>query len=108
MISISKTIDYVHTKCFSRQSRSDSEAFYFGGFLLSFPIHASQGIGIPEDEQKHLFDKFFRARNTGETQGTGLGLTIVKRYVELLGDTVGFVSKEHQGTTFSITIPLSS
>ncbi|HEY5749830.1 MAG TPA: PAS domain-containing sensor histidine kinase [Chryseolinea sp.] len=74
--------------------------------VLSIVVR-DNGIGIPEDEQQHLFDKFFRARNTGEIQGTGLGLTIVKRYVELLGGTVGFVSKERLGTTFSITIPLS-
>ncbi|CAN5186524.1 hypothetical protein BH23BAC2_BH23BAC2_01640 [soil metagenome] len=43
-----------------------------------------QGIGIPEEEQKNMFSKFFRAKNTGNIQGTGLGLTIVKKYVELM------------------------
>jgi PAS domain S-box-containing protein len=64
------------------------------------------GIGIPIDEQKHLFDKFFRAKNTGHVQGTGLGLTIVKRYVELMSGGISFISKETEGTTFSIQIPL--
>lgn len=63
------------------------------------------GIGIPEDEQKHLFNKFFRAKNAGTIQGTGLGLTIVKRYVELMGGSVSFYSKVGEGTTFTVNIP---
>ena len=63
------------------------------------------GIGIPEDEQKYLYNKFFRAKNTGNVQGTGLGLTIVKRYVELMGGSVSFQSKIGEGTTFTINIP---
>ena len=65
-----------------------------------------QGIGIPLQQQKYMFDKFFRASNTGQVQGTGLGLTIVKRYVELLGGSIVFVSTELAGTTFTIVIPL--
>lgn len=65
------------------------------------------GIGIPEEEQKHMFNKFFRAKNTGNVQGTGLGLTIVKRYVELMNGTVGFVSKPGEGTSFIIELPQS-
>lgn len=65
-----------------------------------------QGIGIPITEQKHLFDKFFRAKNTGNVQGTGLGLTIVKRYVELMNGSITFISGEGEGTTFTIKIPL--
>lgn len=67
-----------------------------------------QGIGIPEDEQKHLFSKFFRATNTGSVQGTGLGLTIVKRYVELMDGSIGFTSKPREGTTFFIELPQGS
>ena len=63
------------------------------------------GIGIPEEEQKYLYNKFFRAKNTGSVQGTGLGLTIVKRYVELMGGSVSFQSKAGEGTTFTIKIP---
>lgn len=63
------------------------------------------GIGIPEDEQKHLFSKFFRAKNTGNVQGTGLGLTIVKRYVELMHGHIEFASKTGVGTTFTIELP---
>jgi signal transduction histidine kinase len=64
-----------------------------------------QGIGIPLEEQKHLFEKFFRANNTGNVQGTGLGLTIVKRYVELMGGTLDFISAVGTGTTFNTSIP---
>jgi len=65
-----------------------------------------QGIGIPEQDQKYMFDRFFRASNVETIQGTGLGLNIVKRYVEMLGGTITFVSKESVGTTFTITIPI--
>jgi PAS domain S-box-containing protein len=65
-----------------------------------------QGIGIPDDEQQFMFNKFFRARNTASVQGTGLGLTIVKRYVELMGGTVSFSSVQGQGTIFTITLPI--
>ncbi len=63
------------------------------------------GIGIPEEEQKYMFNKFFRANNTGNVQGTGLGLTIVKRYVELMNGTVRFISKLGEGTSFTIELP---
>lgn len=63
------------------------------------------GIGIPEEEQVHLFNKFFRATNTGSIQGTGLGLTIVKRYVELMNGSITFKSLSGKGTTFTIKLP---
>ena len=64
-----------------------------------------EGIGIPLDAQKHLFDKFFRATNAVNIQGTGLGLNIVKRYVELLDGTISFHSQENAGTSFLVEIP---
>lgn len=63
------------------------------------------GIGIPLDEQKYLFTRFFRANNVGNTQGTGLGLNIVKRYCDLLEADINFTSELEQGTTVKITIP---
>lgn len=65
-----------------------------------------EGIGIPHADQKHMFDRFFRASNAGQIQGTGLGLNIVKRYVDLLGGKVSFVSEYGKGSTFTFTIPV--
>lgn len=62
------------------------------------------GIGIPMTEQKHLFEAFFRAHNTGSIPGTGLGLNIVDRYVKLINGTITFESAENKGTTFTITL----
>lgn len=64
-----------------------------------------EGIGIPKEDQKHLFDRFFRASNAGNVQGTGLGLNIVKRYVGLLSGEITFTSEYGKGTTFHIIIP---
>ena len=66
---------------------------------------ADQGIGIPEADQPHLFDRFFRAGNVTAIQGTGLGLNIVKRYVELMNGTITFESSVEKGTTFIIILP---
>lgn len=77
---------------------------YFEKDYFQFEIK-DQGIGIPEKDQKHLFSRFFRAGNVTNIQGTGLGLNIVKRYVEILGGEISFVSKPEVGTTFFIKIP---
>ena len=63
------------------------------------------GIGIPEDEQEHLFERFFRGQNASNIQGTGLGLNIVARYVELMNGNITFESKTNIGTTFIIKLP---
>lgn len=64
-----------------------------------------KGIGIPEEEQKYLFNKFFRAKNASDFQGTGLGLSIVKHYVNLLGGEITFESKLNEGTKFHLSLP---
>ena len=65
-----------------------------------------EGIGIPEEDLKHMFERFFRASNAGNIQGTGLGLNIVKRYAELLNGSVSFTSRYGEGSTFSISLPV--
>jgi signal transduction histidine kinase len=65
-----------------------------------------QGIGIPKSEQDQLFDRFFRAKNVGIREGSGLGLSIVKKCIEVLKGTIEFQSVEGKGTTFKVTIPV--
>lgn len=60
------------------------------------------GIGIPTTDQNNLFEPFFRAHNTGDIPGTGLGLNIVKRYVGLMNGTVTCESAQNIGTTFRL------
>jgi signal transduction histidine kinase len=64
-----------------------------------------QGIGIPIDEQKHLFETFFRASNTKDIPGNGLGLAIVRQSVELHGGSITFESRPGEGTTFFVLLP---
>jgi PAS domain S-box-containing protein len=66
---------------------------------------ADRGIGISKDDQEHLFSSFFRGKNAVNIQGTGLGLHIVKRYVDLLGGEVHLESELNKGTTISLSIP---
>ncbi len=66
------------------------------------------GIGIPQEEQKHIFDRYFRAENALLTQGTGIGLNIAKQHLENLGASLEFSSKENKGSTFVINIPRES
>lgn len=66
-----------------------------------------RGIGIPMADQKHLFTRFFRAANVTNIQGTGLGLNIVKRYVDLLKGEITFTSEAEVGTTFTVILPQS-
>ncbi|MCP4457370.1 MAG: PAS domain S-box protein [Cytophagales bacterium] len=65
-----------------------------------------RGIGIPKKEQKNLFTRFFRAGNVTNIQGTGLGLHIVRKYVDILGGEISFRSKEGEGSTFVVRIPI--
>jgi len=64
-----------------------------------------EGIGIPANQQKYIFDRYFRAENVLLSQGTGIGLNISKQHLENLGATLSFKSKENIGSTFTIRIP---
>lgn len=68
------------------------------------------GVGIPEDEQKKIFKKFYRASNASEVQpnGNGLGLFITRNIIKRHGGNIGFESQIDRGTTFWFTLPLST
>jgi PAS domain S-box-containing protein len=65
-----------------------------------------RGIGIPVEDQARMFEAFHRAGNVAEIPGSGLGLLITKRCVELHGGSIGFVSARGEGTTFTVRLPL--
>ena len=74
------------------------------GDTVSFSVR-DEGMGIPVADQPHMFGRFFRASNATNIQGTGLGLNIVRKYLDLMGGTIYFKSREHEGTTFFVEIP---
>jgi signal transduction histidine kinase len=74
---------------------------------LYFEIE-DNGVGIPKEDQKYIFQKFFRSENIlrYQTQGSGLGLYISKAIVEKLGGKIGFKSREGEGSTFYFILPM--
>jgi signal transduction histidine kinase len=79
------------------------------GQLARWEIRDS-GIGIPEASRARLFEKFYRAENVTaiETEGTGLGLYLVRLIVEHLGGHISYVSEEGKGSTFVVTLPIAA
>ena len=71
-------------------------------------VVSDHGIGIPEEDQPRIFLPFERASNVRNIQGTGLGLNIVKRLVELQGGRISFTSRKDHGTTFLVELPTVS
>lgn len=69
---------------------------------------SDNGIGIPLSDQKFLFTRFFRGGNVENIQGTGLGLNIIKKYLDMVEGNIKFTSKEEKGTTFTVSIPLQT
>ncbi|WP_179320077.1 PAS domain-containing sensor histidine kinase [Winogradskyella helgolandensis] len=67
-----------------------------------------EGIGIPKEDLDNMFKRFYRANNTTNIQGTGLGLNITKQYTELMGGKITFKSKLNVGTTFYLEFPLNN
>ncbi|QSJ15340.1 response regulator [Nostoc sp. UHCC 0702] len=67
-----------------------------------------EGIGIPEADQENLFNSFHRGSNVGKIPGHGLGLTIVKHYVDLHGGQITYASKAGMGTTFIVSLPFQN
>ena len=66
---------------------------------------ADNGLGIPEDEIKYIFDAFYRTKNSAGINGTGLGLNILKRSLDVIGGTVSVDSKVGEGAKFIVRIP---
>ncbi len=62
------------------------------------------GVGIPKEDQEHLFERFFRGSNVANIQGTGLGLNIIRRYLDMMGGTIRFTS-EPGNTIFTVELP---
>ncbi|MBO2516229.1 MAG: hypothetical protein CW338_02990 [Clostridiales bacterium] len=76
----------------------------WGSYRYTF---ADNGIGMSEEFQKNIFDQFAREQSTTVSgiEGSGLGLTVCKAFVELMGGTITFTSKQNKGTTFVVTLP---
>jgi len=81
--------------------RTDSETA-----SVQFSV-SDTGVGISKEDQGKLFTKFFRTRLANTIEGTGLGLTISKRLVELMGGNISFTSQLKKGSTFTFELPLS-
>lgn len=77
------------------------------GSVITLEVR-DEGIGIPDEDKTHLFTPFFRAQNVTNIQGTGLGLNIVKKYVEIMGGELRYESQLGHGTTFTITLPYTA
>ncbi|MEC5142475.1 PAS domain-containing sensor histidine kinase [Chitinophaga sp. 212800010-3] len=73
-----------------------------GEFLFTIK---DNGIGMSQEDQQHLFERFYRGTNVSNIQGTGLGLHIVQKYTELMLGSISCESKLGEGTTFNITFP---
>ena len=65
-----------------------------------------EGVGIPENDQKFIFNRYFRAENVLNIQGTGTGLNIVKTHLENLNGSIAFTSIENKGSVFIVELPL--
>lgn len=72
--------------------------------LITLEI-VDRGIGIPAEVQKHLFESFYRGNNVGDIPGTGLGMSIVKKAVEIHGGTIAVDSEMGVGTRITVTLP---
>ncbi|WP_428659120.1 PAS domain-containing sensor histidine kinase [Runella sp.] len=93
---ISNAAKYSEKDIFLRTKRNESK--------IMIEVQ-DQGIGIPEQDQPHVFDRFFRAHNSGTIQGTGLGLNIVYKYVQLMQGEIKLESKLNTGTRVYLELP---
>ena len=84
------------------------ETSYENGIATFLFVCADTGIGMSKEFQEHAFETFAQEQKTARTtySGSGLGLSIAKKTVDLLGGTIGFVSREGKGTVFTVSLPL--
>jgi signal transduction histidine kinase len=92
-----------------------SNALKFSNKNVILRLHATEefieiniideGVGISQEDQKHLFERFFRGGNVNVIQGTGLGLHLIDRYSELLGGEIKITSELNKGTNLYFKIP---
>jgi signal transduction histidine kinase len=92
-----------------------SNALKFSNKNVILRLHATEefieiniideGVGISQEDQKHLFERFFRGGNVNVIQGTGLGLHLIDRYLELLGGEIKITSELNKGTNLYFKIP---
>lgn len=66
------------------------------------------GIGIPGKDTDRVFDPFHRGTNVGSIRGTGLGLPLAREFVRLHGGDITFETRENEGTTFYVSLPLNN
>jgi PAS domain S-box-containing protein len=90
---------------YSREDTTITLDINFDDKYLKFDIQ-DQGIGIPEKDQQHIFERYFRAENALLNQGTGIGLNIIKVHLDNLGGDIYFESQENKGSTFFIKLPI--
>ena len=87
-------------------AESDIEVriFHEGNAIVEIQDH---GCGMTEEAQKRIFDKFYQADKSRKQEGVGLGLSLVKRIVDMLGGTVSVQSQEGEGSTFRVELPVT-
>lgn len=89
---------------YSKENKKIFVTSWFQNNTITITVK-DNGIGIPEEEHKHIFGRFNRARNAMNIEGTGLGLHIVEKKVKLLNGSISFTSQLNEGTEFTIAIP---
>ena len=89
---------------FSQEGKTIDISSEIKGSTIKISVEDS-GIGISKADQEHLFSRFFRGHNATNIQGTGLGLNIVSKYIELMNGSIEVDSEENKGTTFTVTFP---
>lgn len=90
---------------YSPQNSTINLDFKLTNKFLTFEV-IDEGMGIPKKDQKHIFERYFRAENALLDQGTGIGLNIVRGHIESLGGNINFTSEENKGSTFRVELPI--